>query len=113
MKLSWFKEASVRKVAVKKIDQDLTKESSLHVPREGAELGSGKAYCHGLPFACPPHSPPTPTPNTFTTFTFTCTMDSVIATLKNFAEDPLPAVCVAVGGLKLLGVFFGVSFVFV
>ncbi|KAL7495448.1 hypothetical protein ACHAWT_003919 [Skeletonema menzelii] len=34
-------------------------------------------------------------------------MDSVIATLKNFAEDPIPAACVAVGGLKLLSVLLG------
>jgi hypothetical protein len=35
----------------------------------------------------------------------------VIATLQNAAQDPIPAACVAVGGLKLLGFSLGVSFV--
>jgi len=38
-------------------------------------------------------------------------MDSIIATLQNFAQDPIPAACVAVGGLKLVGVLLGVSIV--
>jgi hypothetical protein len=73
-------------------------------------------------FSAPPPSPPsTVTLSPFTHLLkkhnnnttplswFVYNMDSVIATLQNFAQDPIPAACVAVGGLKLLGVLLGVS----